>query len=109
MGALNDEDFEFFSQLTRARKNKNLDQLLKSFTPEELAKANSMLATEIAIQVDEVMLADEEIIEASMKEVEHNQITWDAHKEWLVQEKILPDSAIEDTEKSTKRIAAGKC
>ena len=106
MGTLNDEDFEFFSQLTRARKNKNLDQLLKSFTPEELAKANSLLATEIAIQVDEVMLADEEIIEASMKEVEHNQTTWDAHKEWLVQEKILPDSAIEDTEKSTKRIAA---
>jgi hypothetical protein len=106
VGTLNDEDFEFFSQLTRARKNKNLDQLLKSFTPEELAKANSLLATEIAIQVDEVMLADEEIIEASMKEVEHNQTTWDAHKEWLVQEKILPDSAIEDTEKSTKRIAA---
>ena len=60
MGTLNDEDFDFFSQLTRARKNKNLDQFLKTLSPEELAKANSLLSTQLAIQVDEIMLADEE-------------------------------------------------
>ena len=106
MGTLNDEDFDFFSQLTRARKNKNLDQFLKTLSPEELAKANSLLSTQLAIQVDEIMLADEEIILASMKKIDQDQVTWNAHNDWLLQEDILPKSAIEETERSTKRIAA---
>lgn len=107
MGALNDDDELFFiSQLTRARKNGNLEEFLNSLSPEEVARANSLLSTEIAIQVDEIMLADEIIIEASMKEIDEKQVTWNMHKEWLIQEEILPLSAIDETEASTKRISA---
>ena len=106
MGALNDDDFELLSQLTRARKNNNLETFFDSLTPDELQKANTLLATEIAIQVDEVMLADESILEASLKDNGIENTTWDAHKNWLVENELLPESAIEETEKSTKRIAA---
>ena len=106
MGALNDDDFELLSQLTRARKNNNLETFFNSLTPDELQKANMLLATEIAIQVDEVMLADESILEASLKDNVIENTTWDAHKNWLIENELLPESAIEETEKSTKRIAA---
>jgi len=106
VGALNDDDFELLSQLTRARKNNNLETFFNSLTPDELQKANMLLATEIAIQVDEVMLADESILEASLKDNVIENTTWDAHKNWLIENELLPESAIEETEKSTKRIAA---
>ena len=103
---MNDDDFELLSQLTRARKNNNLETFFNSLTPDELQKANMLLATEIAIQVDEVMLADESILEASLKDNVIENTTWDAHKNWLIENELLPESAIEETEKSTKRIAA---
>ena len=97
-------EFNLLRNATRARAENRYEEYLQSLSKDHENYVRSKLDPDFALKVDgEVIITSNDAVP---NERPNSESTWNAHKQWLVDEEIFPNEAVDQLTVSTDSVAS---